>query len=345
MRSAFFLSAALAAATGAAANEVTLQNDSLADGDSGTIQAGFAAGEKAAAWLTSPCEGNLVAVQVFWISLTGGSGETIEDSIGIYRSGDFPEPGDLAQEILGPVLNDGFMNEFRYLDSDNTIPLSVPVADDETFIVALGFLTAPNPALGPSVVTDLDGIHAGRNAIYATDGLGGFFWAASESFLVPGDWVIRAVVDCSSATNEADVAVAVAATPTQYAAGEPLTYTITVSNAGPANAASTTIVDAFPSAFTGASWTCAASGGASCAASGGGAVLTDVASLPAGASVVYTVDGSVAAGTTATLTNSATAVVGAPAIDPDSTNNTASVDTAPAPLDDTIFANGFDPPG
>ncbi|MET0232915.1 MAG: hypothetical protein ABW186_18440 [Rhodanobacteraceae bacterium] len=344
MRSTILLSAAIAFATRATADEVTIQNDSLAGGDSGTIEAGFVAGEKAAAWLTSPCDGNLVAAQVFWTSLNGGSGETIEDSIDIYRAGTFPEPGGLAQQIVGPVLDDGFMNEFRYLDADNTIPLSVPVATNETVVVALGFLTAPNPALGPSVVTDGDGIHTGRNAIYASDGIGGFAWVASESFLVPGDWVVRAVVDCSSSTTDADVGVTLATTPASYTAGEPLTYTITVTNAGPANALSTTIVDAFPGAFTGASWTCAASGGATCAAGGSGPVLTEVIGLPTGASVVYTVDGTIATGTTATLTNAATAVVGAPSTDPDTTNNTASIDTDPAALDDAIFANGFDPP-
>ena len=343
MRSAFLLSAAIAFVSGAAASEITIQNDSLGNGDSGTIQAGFVAGEKAAAWLTSPCDGNLVAVQVFWISLTGGTGETIQDSIDIYRSGDFPEPGDLAVEILGPVLNDGFMNEFRYLDEDNTIPLSVPVATGETVVAALGFLTAPNPALGPSVVTDEDGIHTGRNAIHASDGLGGFVWFASETFLVPGDWVIRAVVDCSGVLTDADVHVAMNA-PSTYTAGEALRYTITITNDGPAAATNTTIVDAFPSAFTGATWTCAVDGGASCPPGGTGAVLTDLVSLPAGGSVTYTVDGIVTAGTTTTLTNSATAVVGLPASDPDTSNNTASVETNPAVPDDTIFENGFDPP-
>lgn len=342
MRSAFLLSAAIALASGAAANEITLQNDSLAGGDSGTIQAGFAAGEKAAAWLTSPCDGDLVAVQVFWISLTGGSGDTIEDTIEIYRSGDFPDPGDLAGQIVGPVLSDGFMNEFRYLDSDNTIPLVVPVVTSETVVVALGFLTAPNPSLGPSVVNDQDGIHAGRNAIYASDGSGGFVWTASETFLVPGDWVIRAVVDCSSSTTDADVRVVMDAPPT-YTAGEAMHYTITVTNDGPANAMSTTIVDAFPAALTGTTWTCAAAGGATCLPGGSGPVLTEVVGLPAGASVVYSVDGTVAAGTTTPLTNSATAVVGAPANDPDPSNNTDSIETPPAAADDLVFADGFDP--
>jgi uncharacterized repeat protein (TIGR01451 family) len=129
----------------------------------------------------------------------------------------------------------------------------------------------------------------------------------------------------------------------QYTAGAPLTYTITVDNAGPAAASTTTIVDAFPAAYTGVSWTCAASAGASCAASGSGATLTDIVSLPAGSEIVYTVDGVVAVGTIGTLTNSATAVVGGAVTDPDTTNNTASTATDPAVDNDIIFADGFDP--
>lgn len=343
MRSAFWLPAAIAIATSAAANEVTVQNDSLVAGDNGAIQAGFVAGEKAAAWLTSPCDGNIVAAQVYWQSLHGGASDQIEDSIDIYRSGTYPEPGALAEEILGPVLTDGFINEYRYLDEDNTIPLNVPVVQDETFIVALTFMQAPDPSEGPSVVNDLDGIQPNANAIYASIGGGQFAWFPNTTLLVFGDWVIRAVVNCTTVTNEADVGVTMTAAPTQYTAGAPLTYTITVSNAGPAAASTTTIVDAFPAAYTGASWTCAASGGASCAASGSGATLTDIVSLPAGSEIVYTVDGVVAAGTTGTLTNSATAVVGGAVSDPDMTNNTASAATDPVVDNDVIFADGFDP--
>jgi uncharacterized repeat protein (TIGR01451 family) len=343
MRSAFLLSAAIAVASGAPASEVTLQNDSLIGGDSGTIQAGFVAGEKAAAWLTSPCEGNLVAAQVFWLSVTGTAEDEIEDSIDIYRSGAYPEPGELAEEILGPVLTDGFINEYRYLDSDNTVPLSVPVAAGETVVVALTFMTAPDPTLGPSVVNDQDGIQPNRNAIYASLGGGQYAWFANTTLGVNGDWVIRAVVDCTSVSTDADVRVAMNA-PSTYTAGEALRYTITITNDGPAAATNTTIVDAFPPAFTGATWTCAVDGGATCPPAGSGPVLTDLVSLAAGGSVTYTVDGIVAAGTTTTLTNSATAVVGLPANDPDTTNNTDSADTAPAAPDDTIFANGFDPP-
>jgi uncharacterized repeat protein (TIGR01451 family) len=342
MRSLFWLPAGIAIATLAAANEVTLQNDSLTDNSTGTIQAGFVPGEKAASWLTTPCDGNIVAVQVFWRSLFGNTGETIQSSIDIYRSGTFPVPGGLAQEIAGPVLTDGVLNEYRYLDENNTIPLLVPVVQDETFVVALTFAEAPDPAEGPSVVDDDDGIEPNRNAIYALIGVGDFQWFSNSMLGVTGDWVIRAVVNCAAGVNEADVGVTMSADPVQYTAGAALTYTITIANAGPAAAANTTVVDAFPSDFTSASWTCAASGGASCAASGVGTIAQTV-SLPAGSEIVYTVNGIVAAGTTGPLTNSATAVVGPPASDPDTTNNTASIETLPAATDDVIFANGFDP--
>src|SRR4051794_15767555 len=145
MRSVFWLPAALAFASCALANEVTVQNDSLANGDSGAIQAGFVAGEEAAAWLSSPCTGNIVAAQIFWRSLFGTAPVSIENSVNIYRSGAYPVPGALAQQILGPVLTDGVINEYRYLDENNTIPLVVPVVQDETFVLSLAFAEAPDP--------------------------------------------------------------------------------------------------------------------------------------------------------------------------------------------------------
>ena len=342
MRSAFWLPAGIALAVTAAANEVTLQNDSLQNGSNGTIQAGFVAGEKAASWLTTPCDGNIVAAQIFWRSLLGNAPLTVEDSIDIYRSGSFPVPGALAQEIGGPVLTDGVINEYRYLDENNTIPLIVPVVQGETVVVALTFLEAPDPLQGPSVVNDDDGIEPNRNAIYASLGGGNFGWFSNSALGVNGDWVIRAVVDCEATTPEADVGVTMSADPSQYTAGAPLTYTITIANAGPSSSSSTTVVDAFPPDYTNVTWTCVASGGASCIPSGSGTIAASVA-LPAASQVVYTVDGVVADGTTGTLTNSATAVVAPPTVDPDMSNNTATLDIDEAAANDVIFEDGFDP--
>ncbi len=325
-------------AAAAPAAEVTVKNDGLTDFSAGVIQAGFVTGEKAASWLTSPCAGNIVAVQVFWRSLTGGAPITIGDAVDIHRAGTFPTPGVLAQSVLGPVLTDGVLNEYRYLDENNTIPLSVPVAQDETFVVAYTFSENP-PGSGPSVVNDADGIQANRNAIYANLGSGLFTWFGSSFFGVNGDWVIRAVVDCQAAAVQADVGVTISSQPAAYTAGSALAYTITVANAGPA-AATAVVVDTFPTAFTAPTWTCTASGGGSCSSSGSGNI-TDIVTLAAGGQVTYIASGTVAPGTTGNLTHSAVAVVNAPATDPNQTNNTAT--STVGPDNDLIFASGFDP--
>ena len=56
----------LGAHTSAYADEVVIQNDSLAGGATAAICPCFAAGEEAAVWLTSPFDGNIVAIQIFW---------------------------------------------------------------------------------------------------------------------------------------------------------------------------------------------------------------------------------------------------------------------------------------
>lgn len=187
------LAVAAGASTGHAA-EVTVQNDSLSGGATGIIQAGFDPGESAAAWLTSPCDGNIVAAQVYWRSVSGTAPMSIEDSITIFAAGSFPTPGAVLETIEGPVMTDSVVNEFRYLDENQTIPLVVPVTNGQTFVVSFKFLNDPNPAAGPSVVNDLDGCQNGRNTIDAV-GLG---WVSSCLLGVGGDWVIRAVVDCQT---------------------------------------------------------------------------------------------------------------------------------------------------
>ena len=330
----------LAVAGSASASEVTIKNDSLTDFGSAAIVWGFVSGEMAGSWLTSPCDGNLVAVQIFWRSPSGTSADVIGSAIHVYRSGTFPNPGIEAQTIGGPVLQDNALNEWRYLDENNTLPLIVPVSLNETMVVALEFADAPQAGSDPSVVRDNDGNTPGRNTIYANLG-SSFAWFNSADLGVTGDWVIRAVVNCTSVSTDADVSVSMSATPTAYTAGSAMQYTIVVANAGPASSPSTTLVDTFPSALQSPTWTCAPSGGATCPAGSGGNIVGS-ASLPSGSHITFTVNGTVAAGTTGTLSNSMTAVVGAPATDPNGTNNTASLDLSPA-VDDLIFANGFDP--
>jgi uncharacterized repeat protein (TIGR01451 family) len=333
-----FALALVAGSLPASAAEVTVQNDSLTDFGTAVVVTGFIAGGGAGSWLTSPCDGALRAVQIFWRSQNGTAGAVIHDSIEIRRAGTFPTPGVLAEVIGGPVLNDGVLNEWRFIDENNVIPLNVPVADGETFVVAIIFDEAPPAPAGPSVVRDNNGFQPNRNAIFTNFGTG-FAWFSASALGVAGDWVIRGVVDCPVGTPQADVAVGLAATPEFYEAGQPLAYTVVVSNAGPSPAPGTTVVDILPAAITGATWSCTGTGGGTCPAAGSGNVTVPV-NLPAGAQVVFDINGTVAPGTTGILVNSATAVVAAGIEDPVPGNNVATVQTAPA--SDLIYADGFE---
>lgn len=326
------------AAAGASAAEMTVQNDSLTDFSTGVVQVGFIANEAGASWLTSPCTGNIVAAQIFWRSATGVSGKVLGGSIDIHRAGTFPIPGALAEQIVAPLLTDGVINEYRYLDDNSTIPLVVPVEANETFVVAYRFSEAPTGS-GPSLVNDTNGILAGRNAIHADLGGGNFTWFGSQTLGVNGDWVIRAVVDCPTSGSQADVSASIGTTPDLYTPGAALSHAITVANAGPAAAPGVIVFDAFPASYAAVTWSCSASGGASCT-SGGSGNISQLVSLPAGSAVVYTVNATITANAQGLLSNTVTAVVNAPTTDPDPANNAATADTGP--LADRIFADDFD---
>ncbi len=237
------------------------------------------------------------------------------------------------------MLTDGVLNEYRHLDENMAVPVLVPVSTNETFVVALEFDMTVT-ATDPSVVRDVDGNQAGRNAIFARLAPGSYTWFNSASLGVNGDWVIRAVVDCATGAS-ADVGVTSSTTPAQYTAGQPLAYTIIVANAGPAASPTNTLVDIFPAAYLTPVWTCTPTAGASCAAPTGNGNITQNVGLPVGSSVTFAVNGTVAAGTTGTLTNSATAVVGGGVSDPNANNNTATTNTAAA-SGENVFANGFE---
>ncbi|WP_176887019.1 IPTL-CTERM sorting domain-containing protein [Acidovorax sp. JMULE5] len=105
--------------------------------------------------------------------------------------------------------------------------------------------------------------------------------------------------------------------------GGGVTYTITASNAGPSDAPGTVVSDTLPVALTGATWTCVGAGGGTCTASGSGSI-NDTVSLPAGASVTYTLSAVVSAAASGTLSNTATVTEDVSVVDPTSGNNSAT---------------------
>lgn len=128
-------------------------------------------------------------------------------------------------------------------------------------------------------------------------------------------------------TLVADFALGLSAAPSPATAGLPLSYTLTVTNTGP-DAAGASLSNLLPAGVTLES--ASASDGGSCSA--GNPVNCTWSSIPNGA--VRTVTIVVVPTQTGTLTNTATVSAGPGAVDPDPSDNSATVDTLvnPAPI-------------
>ena len=122
---------------------------------------------------------------------------------------------------------------------------------------------------------------------------------------------------------QADLAITKTDGVTNAIPGQPVTYTITASNAGPNPAPGSTVVDTFPAACTSVAWTCTGAGGGTCTASGVGN-LNDTVNLPVGGSVTYSATCAISATATGSLTNTATVAPPAAIHDPTPGNNSAT---------------------
>lgn len=140
---------------------------------------------------------------------------------------------------------------------------------------------------------------------------------------VPGNNV---ATDVNGTANQADLAVAKVSSPNPYVAGSTLTYTVTITNNGPANVTRAKLEDRLPSQIAGFSWTCAAAGGAACLRTSGTGDIDTLLDLPVGSQAIFTVSGTVPTGTTGRLTNTASVTTPRGVIDPSSSNN-ASTDS------------------
>jgi uncharacterized repeat protein (TIGR01451 family) len=133
--------------------------------------------------------------------------------------------------------------------------------------------------------------------------------------------------------SQADVSITKTDGQASDVPGTSISYTIVASNAGPAGAPSVTVADTFAASLAGVTWTCAGAGGGTCTANGAGNI-NDVANLPNGASVTYTVNATIAASATGTLSNTASATVGGGITDPNAANNSATDTTTLTPQAD-----------
>ena len=99
------------------------------------------------------------------------------------------------------------------------------------------------------------------------------------------------------AISYADLDVSVSDGIAAVAWGQAVSYSITVTNHGPAAANAANVVDSLPAQLTGATWTCTSTGGAACGtSSGSGDINLTTGVFPSGGSITITLTAHVIAG-------------------------------------------------
>ncbi len=128
--------------------------------------------------------------------------------------------------------------------------------------------------------------------------------------------------------------------------GNPISYTIVVTNDGPDNVVGAVVSDPVPAEIKNVSITCTATPGSSCTTPGGPLRSIQAAvSLLVNGSVTFTVSGTVAPNAAGTLTNTATVAPPVGISDPNPANNQATDVTTITPRADLAVTKTLDNPG
>jgi uncharacterized repeat protein (TIGR01451 family) len=155
-----------------------------------------------------------------------------------------------------------------------------------------------------------------------------------------------------SAVCPVDLGITKSADPNPYTPGQPFTYTVKVTNAGPGTAHGLTVSDPLPAALAGAgfTWTCTATNGSSCAPSGSGNITDGpLGSYPGpsvlpGGELTYAVTGTVPAATQGALSNTATLTPPPGTTDPGCTPScSATTNTPSVPQSDLALSKSASP--
>jgi uncharacterized repeat protein (TIGR01451 family) len=149
--------------------------------------------------------------------------------------------------------------------------------------------------------------------------------------LTPGSFHVFAL--------EADLALQLAADRSLVADGDPLTYTLAVSNPGPDAVTGVQVTDVLPADLVSVDWSCTPAGGATCTTAGSGNV-DDLVDLPLTGAATYTIAGTVSTGASF-IDNSADLQVPDEIFDPEPGDNsdTVSVDVC---ADDDVVLTSWD---
>lgn len=250
--------------------------------------------------LTQFVEGNTEAA-IFWDG-TDGTGAKVPASDVAYGAQLSFTFGEVHFPLLDPENNFGGIEIQRLEIPSGSDPFLLDFNDDTSSIDPASIINSPTNSSG--------GIHTFTGNFGDNKGIDQWTFYISPP---------RALTD-GITIREADLNVTKTVSPDTLIPGGTVTYTIAVTNGGPSDAQGVTVTDTIPSELTGVTWTCAVTNagtsGATPAnttacgdASGSGNTINTTANLNNGATVTYTVTGTLDAsvfGTITELSNTAT---------------------------------------
>ena len=134
----------------------------------------------------------------------------------------------------------------------------------------------------------------------------------------------NSATDTDSIIFKADLKVTVIDGKTSATAGSKNTYTVVVTNAGPSKVIGAVIHDAFPSTFTGVTYTASQSGGASGFTASGSGNINNSVTMPPASKITYKATGTISASATGSISDTATVTAPSGVTDPNAANNSAT---------------------
>ncbi len=140
--------------------------------------------------------------------------------------------------------------------------------------------------------------------------------------------------DTGKAQPRADLRISKTDNSTDAIPGDTTSYTIVVTNDGPSAVPGATVTDLLPSTLINPRWRCIATPGSSCGSASGTGNISSQVSLVSGAQATFVVTATIDQAARGTLSNTATVKAPATVLDPTSSNDSSTDDTALVPQAD-----------
>jgi len=198
--------------------------------------------------------------------------------------------------------------------------------------VAAGGATG-NTAAGAGNISDTLNMPSGSSVTYtvnatiqssATGSLSNTATVTAPGTVVDPTPANNSATDTDTLTPTADLSITKTDGVLSKVPGSSVTYTIVVTNNGPSDANGATVSDTFPAELTGVTFTSVAAGSATGNTAAGSGNINDTLNMPAGSSVTYTVNATIQASATGSLSNTATVTAPGGVTDPTPGNNSAT---------------------